>query len=147
MTAAKADAGEQRGVGDRCLPACAPGTRLHAPRSHRRCVRSAVSDARRERLGCLFRDSGRHLDVASERTITDIYAPFWEYAAKALKDRYHLAPASRARVREIGSATLSVHPRRGPQTASETCACARGRPCACLLCRWVSVCAAAWAQT
>ena len=35
------------------------------------------------------RDSGRHLDAGAStaRTVGDIYAPFWDYAAKCLQDR------------------------------------------------------------
>jgi len=35
-----------------------------------------------------IRDSGRFLDATTpQRSATDIYAPFWEYAAKVLKER------------------------------------------------------------
>lgn len=35
------------------------------------------------------KDSGRHLDATTQRdkAVSDIYAPFWEYAGKVLKDR------------------------------------------------------------
>ena len=38
------------------------------------------------------KDSGRHLDATTQRdkAVSDIYAPFWEYAGKVLKDRYVL---------------------------------------------------------